>query len=100
MPTSCHRKDCDNDAHVLLFATGHQFLGQAVDPGQAVYLCLAHGGQVYDMIRAWRDHHTVTAPSWLVDDVKNDRLPTILPVERWTVRAKARTRRPPVGKRS
>jgi hypothetical protein len=94
MPTACHRKDCHNDAHVLLFATGHQFLGQPTRPGQAIYLCLGHGGQVYDVLAAWRESRTASTPGWLADDAKANRLPTVLPHQRWTVRRAANPRRP------
>lgn len=92
MPTTCHRKECSGTAHVLLFASGAQFLAQLTTPGQVIYLCLACGGQVLDVMHAWRDRHRATTPGWLTDDLKADRLPTVLPVEGWSARTKTRFR--------
>jgi hypothetical protein len=102
MPQPCHRADCTNPAHVVLFATARQFLTTPTAPGQRVHLCLDCGGQVYDALRAWRRNHTVAVASWLVDDVKADRLPSIHPDGVWhtQTRARPRTRRhDPKGRR-
>ena len=93
--TSCHLTACDDTAHVVVFATGQQFVSQPTTPGQRILLCLLHGGQLYDVIRAWRRRHSVSAPGWLVDDLKADRLPRVTPDRRWTARSRPRSRRHP-----
>lgn len=79
MTTQCYRTDCRGDAHVLLFATGQQFLDQSTNPGQALYLCLTCGGKVYDALRAWRSHQTATVPEWMAGDMKANRMPSLKP---------------------
>jgi hypothetical protein len=78
-PTSCHLDTCADTAHVVVFATAAQFAGRPTETGHRILLCLLHGGQVYDAIRAWRRHRSVSAPTWLVDDLKADRLPQVKP---------------------
>jgi hypothetical protein len=97
MPTKCRRRECGSTAHVILFATADQFLGQPANPGQAIYLCLLCGGQTYDAIRAWRNRHRAAVPGWLADDIKADRLPTVLPQQDWSIR-RLRPRRPRPGR--
>jgi hypothetical protein len=95
MPTTrCHLDDCRDVAHVVLYASGNQFAGQPAYDRQPVVLCLKHGGEVYDVIKAWRtlpsgvDHHSIAGPAlyraaacptWLVTDLRNDRLPRVSP---------------------
>jgi hypothetical protein len=99
MPTTrCHLDDCRDVAHVVLYASGNQFAGQPAYDRQPVMLCLKHGGEVYDVIRAWKKvdqiapgfrrhggeigkliRHSAHCPTWLVTDLRNGRLPRVSP---------------------
>jgi hypothetical protein len=69
-------------------------MGRDTEPGQVIYLCLLHGGQVLDVIHAWRNQHRATVPGWLADDAKADRLPTVLPLQGWADAGHRRRGRP------
>jgi hypothetical protein len=89
-PTRCWLDTCRQPAHVILYASGDRLAGLQTRPRQAVQFCLHHGGQVYDVIRAWRKpartmtdvaraNHSAPCPTWLVADLKADRLPRTSP---------------------
>ena len=102
MPTEpvslCFLDTCRDEAHVVLYASGNRLGGQITRERQAVAFCLKHGGQVYDQIRAWRDiedrykpllrdgvtfgrigRKSSSCPTWLVSDLRNNRLPRTSP---------------------
>lgn len=94
--TPCHyfTLGCSEPGYVILYATGRRFGELDTYPGQQLGFCHFHGGILYDTIRAWRDRHSCPVPTWLVNDLKADRLPRITPrAEGWTRTATIRERR-------
>lgn len=92
--TACLTESCREPGYVILYASAYRFCGLETFPGQQLGFCLRHGGDLYDAIRAWRDRRSVAAPTWLVDDLKANRLPRITPrVEGWARQASERERR-------
>lgn len=93
MPTTrCHLGDCRDVAHVVLYASGDRLAGQPTYNRQPVAFCLKHGGDIYDVMRAWKDSIPsrepasydnkptfAVCPAWLVTDLRNNRLPRVSP---------------------
>lgn len=90
--TRCWLDTCREVGHVVLYATSDRLAGLQTRPRQPIVLCLQHGSQVYDVIRAWRkgDYPSVDSgnakrrrsapcPNWLVSDLRNGRLPRTSP---------------------
>jgi len=83
--TPCLLQGCQFPSHVVMFASGAQFAGTPTYDGAKIGLCLKHGGQVYDVLRALKtgDRHAAL-PGWLVAD--KNRLPRLTPDRRgWVV---------------
>jgi hypothetical protein len=67
--TACDVQPCrTGPAHVVLFAVAGPFHGVTYRPGQRIYACLLHGGQIVDARK-----HPDKAPAWLQPDL--DQLP-------------------------
>jgi hypothetical protein len=88
MITSCHLPNCTEASHVVLFASGAEFARMPTRPAERIILCLRHGGEVYDLIRANRltapntpvkQPFGVRLPAWLHADYMSMRLPRITP---------------------
>lgn len=90
--TRCWLDTCREPAHVVVYATGDRLGGLATRMRQPVVFCLAHGGQLYDVMKAWKasDHplpdsvnakrrRSSPCPNWLVADLRNGRLPRTSP---------------------
>jgi len=71
---------CREPGHVILYASAERFGPTTTRPGQKLGFCLRHGGELYDVIRAWRSRKRAVTPTWLVDDLKADRLPRVTPL--------------------
>jgi hypothetical protein len=96
--TVCFLDNCREVGHVVLYASGDRLAGQITYERQPIVFCLKHGGQVYDVMRAWKKvdamapgfrrnggevgkliRHSAPCPTWLIADLRNDRLPRTSP---------------------
>jgi hypothetical protein len=83
--TPCWLDTCREPSHAVVYASDRRFVGLETRPRQAIGLCLKHGGELLDVMRAWNkqgrplNRKSVPCPNWLVSDLKNGRMPRMTP---------------------